>query len=340
MRRNANFRRIVWALAISGAHVFLGASCNNRGKDYAHLLAFRQACAKALGERSGSVQVMNPHNGLLLAAVNETLGIQKSARPGSIFKLVTALSLLRNGAVNPAEQFLCNGQIEINGKIYRCWLREGHGEQSLLQALANSCNVYFYQAARHLPTEQLTKTARQLLLGACTGINFAQEDCGQLPDWLSPEESINFAIGHARALAVTPVQMLRLVAALTNGGRLYRPFYPTDAQTWANFQPELQGTIPFGDEIRYLKEGMRQSVAYGTSVNAGLPDIIAAGKTGTASEYFGAKTVAWFVGFAPVEKPEIAIVVFLEEGRGASDAAPIGRRIFQEYFALKKKLGD
>lgn len=324
------------ALALCGASVFFLESCNNREQDYARLLAFRQACTKALGERSGSILVMNPHNGLALAAVNESLGIQKSARPGSIFKLVTAFSLLRNGAVNPAEQFHCEGQIEINGKIYRCWLREGHGEQNLLQALANSCNVYFYQAARHLPVEQLTKTARQLLLGECTGINFAQEDCGQLPEWVSSEESINFAIGHARAMAVTPVQMLRLVAAIANGGRLYRPFYPTDAEAWRNSQPELQGAIPFGDEMRYIKEGMRQSVVYGTSVNAGLPEIIAAGKTGTASEYFGSKTVAWFVGFAPFENPEIAIVVFLEEGRGALDAAPIGRRVFQDYFALKK----
>lgn len=338
MRRNANFRGALAATAISAALFFLLASCNSRENDYAHLLAFRQVCAKALGERSGSILVMNPHNGLLLVAVNETLGIQKSARPGSIFKLVTALSLLRNGAVNPAEQFLCEGQIEINGKIYRCWLREGHGEQNLLQALANSCNVYFYQAAKRLPAEQLAKTARQLLLGECSGINFAQEDCGQLPEWVSPEESMSFAIGHARAMAVTPVQMLRLVAAIANGGRLYRPFYPTDAEAWGNSQPELQGSLPFGDELRYIKEGMRQSVVYGTSVNASVPEVIAAGKTGTAAEYFGNKTVAWFIGFAPFEKPEIAIVVFLEEGRGALDAAPIGGRVFQDYFALKKNM--
>ncbi|NUM75027.1 hypothetical protein HUU40_11760 [candidate division KSB1 bacterium] len=338
MLRNANFRRALAAIVISGALFFLLASCTSRENDYAHLLAFRQACAKALGERSGSILVMNPHNGVLWAAVNETLGVQKSTRPGSIFKLVTALSLLRNGTVNPAEQFLCEGQIEIDGKTYRCWLREGHGEQNLLQALANSCNVYFYQAVRHLPSEQLTKTARQLLLGECTGINFAQEDCGQLPEWVSPEESISFAIGHARAMAVTPVQMLRLVAALANGGRLYRPFYPTGAEAWRNFRPELQGSLPFGDELRYIKEGMRQSVVYGTSVNASVPEVIAAGKTGTAAEYFGGKTAAWFIGFAPFEKPEIAIVVFLEEGRGALDAAPIGGRVFQDYFALKKNM--
>lgn len=322
-----------------GAPILLLSSCPRRGNDFAALLAFRQACSEIMGERAGSILVMNPRTGLLLAVVNEKSGVQSSMRPGSIFKIVTALALLRNGIVNPADQFLCEGNLEIDGKNYRCWLREGHGEQNLVQALANSCNVYFYQAARSLPVEQLNKAARLFLLGECTQVNLALEDCGQLPDWLTPEESTNFAVGHARAVAVTPVQMLRLVAAVANAGTLFQPFYPANAEQWKKFQPEVQGTIPFGEEIRYVREGMRQSVAYGTSINAGMPEIIAAGKTGTASAYFGAKTVAWFIGFAPFEKPEVAIVVFLEEGRGALDAAPMGRRVFQSYFDFKKSSG-
>jgi penicillin-binding protein 2 len=314
--------------------VLLPLSCADQPNQYTRLLAFRKKCAEILGNSSGAILAMNPRNGMVFALVNEKLGVQSSARPGSTFKIVTALALLKNGVVNPTDQFVCNGQLEIRGKIYRCWLREGHGEQNLLQALANSCNAYFYQAGESLPAEMLQATARQLRLGECAGINLAGEDCGEVPEWVSPEEKINFIVGQARALAVTPVQMLRLTAAVANGGTLYRPFYPASQQEFEKFRPELMEKIHFGDELRIVKEGMRQSVAYGTSAGARLPNIVVAGKTGTASEYFGAKTDAWFVGFAPFEKPEIAVVVFLENGRGAMDAAPLAGEVFRSYFNM------
>jgi penicillin-binding protein 2 len=312
----------------------LPLSCTGQPNHFTRLLAFRKKCAEILGNRSGAILAMNPRNGMVLALVNEKLGVQSSTRPGSTFKIVTTLTLLRNGIVHPGDQFVCNGQVEIRGQLFRCGLREGHGEQNLLQALANSCNAYFYQAGESMPAEALQATARQFHFGECTGINLAGEDCGEVPEWVSPEEKINFFVGQARGLAVTPMQMLRLVAAIANGGFFYRPFYPTSQQEFEKFQPELMEGIQFGDELRVIKEGMRQSVAYGTSMEAKSPNMIVAGKTGTASEYFGAKTDAWFVGFAPFETPEIAAVVFLEEGRGAMDAAPMAGEVFKSYFDL------
>jgi penicillin-binding protein 2 len=302
--------------------------------EYNRLLTFRKSCQEILGNRSGTILAMNARNGLMLAVVNEKLGVQSSTRPGSTFKIISALALLRNGMMEPAEQYLCAGQIEIQNRTYRCWLREGHGEQNLFQAIANSCNVYFFQAVEGMPVDQLQMAARQFLLGECTGINLANEDSGQVPGWVSPEEKINFVVGHARALAVTPIQMLRLIAAIANGGSFYRPFYPTSPNELEKFQPELVGMIHFGDELRIVKEGLRQSVAYGTSMAAKLPQIQVAGKTGTVSEYFGYKTDAWFIGFAPFENPEIAVVVFLENGRGALDAAPMGGEVLRKYFGL------
>jgi penicillin-binding protein 2 len=314
--------------------LLLLSSCTHQPNHYTRLLAFRKKCAEILGNRSGAILAMNPRNGLVLVLANEKLSVQSSTRPGSTFKIVTALTLLKNGVVHPTDQFVCNGQVEIRGQLYRCWLREGHGEQNILQAIANSCNAYFYQAGESMPAEALQATARQFHFGECTGINLAGEDCGEVPDWVSLEEKINFIVGQARALAVTPMQMLRLIVAIANGGAFYRPFYPTSQQEFGKFRPELVEKIHFGDELRIVKEGMRQSVAYGTSASAKLPDIIVAGKTGTASEYFGAKTDAWFVGFAPFEKPEIAVVVFLENGRGAMDAAPLAGEVFQSYFNI------
>ncbi|MCG3120402.1 MAG: hypothetical protein ALAOOOJD_03088 [bacterium] len=128
--------------------------------------------------------------------------------------------------------------------------------------------------------------------------------------------------------------MLAVISVLANGGFYYQPFYPSSRQEFQAFKPVLKETIHFGDELRIVKEGLRQSVAYGTSATAKLSQVTIAGKTGTSSEYFGAKTAAWFVGFAPFEKPEIAVVVFLENGRGAMDAAPLAREVFRSYFEL------
>jgi len=302
--------------------------------EFSRLLTFRKKCAEILGNRAGAILVMNPRNGLVLALVNEKLGAQSSTRPGSTFKIVTALALVKNGIVRPTDQFLCNGQVDIRGKTYRCWLREGHGEQDLFQALANSCNVYFFQAGERLTTEKLKAMARLLRLGECTGINLANENCGTLPDWVSDDERINFTVGQARALAVTPLQMLSMISVLANGGLFYQPFYPSSPQEYDTFQSDLKESIHFGDELRIIKEGLRQSVAYGTSAAVKLSEITIAGKTGTSSAYFGNKTDAWFVGFAPFEKPEIAVVIFLENGRGAMDAAPMAQKVFSSYFAL------
>jgi len=327
----ASYVKIVGSFILC-AFSLLGVSCHNQSHDYSHLVAFQKKCAEILGQRSGAILVMNPRNGLVMAIVNERLGVQSSTRPGSIFKIVTALTLLKNGIVNPTDQFVCNGQVELRGKVYRCWLREGHGEQNLLQAIANSCNAYFFQTGESLAAEKLESTARQFHFGECTGINLANEDCGKIPEWVSSEERINFIVGQARELAVTPIQMLALISALANGGFYYRPFYPNSLQAFEMFRPELKETIHFGDELRIIKEGLRQSVAYGTSAAAKLSTITIAGKTGTSSEYFGAKTDAWFAGFAPFEKPQIAVVVFLENGRGALDAAPLAGEVFRSYF--------
>jgi penicillin-binding protein 2 len=185
-----------------------------------------------------------------------------------------------------------------------------------------------------LAFEKLAAAAHQLHLGQCTGINFANENCGKIPDWVSDDERIHGIVGQARELAVTPIQMLAVISVLANGGLFYRPFYPNSPQDLNAFNAILQETIHFGDELRIVKEGLRQSVAYGTSAAAKLSQVTIVGKTGTSSQYFETKTDAWFVGFAPFEKPEIAVVIFLENGRGAMDAAPMAGEVFRSYFGV------
>jgi len=322
------------ACLIAGA--LAAASCQEQPERFARLAAFRQACSELLGKHAGTILVMQSQTGLVLAMVNEKLAVQHATRPGSIFKVVTALSLLQNGLLDPQEQFLCEGRITRGGQEFPCWLRSGHGEQNLLQALANSCNIYFHLAGEHLSAAALAKTAHQLMLGERTGINAVAEEVGQVPEWLSEAEKIRYAVGQCRELAVTPVQMLQIVAAIANGGSFYRPFFPASAAALQQFQPELVKTIAFGRELGIIREGMKQSVAYGTGAAARQVEITVAGKTGTAAEYFGTKTNGWFMGFAPAEKPEVAVVVFLQEAQGAQDAAPLAGRVLQRYFEFQQ----
>lgn len=333
-------RKTCWllrlALACAGVLGLASMSCQQQPERFARLAVFRQACSELLGERAGTILVMQPRTGLMLALINEKLGVQNATRPGSTFKVVTALALLQHGLLDPEEQLLCEGQIKLGGEDYQCWLRSGHGQQNLLQALANSCNIYFYRAAQKLPAGALAETARKLLLTERTGINLPEEAAGQLPEWVSPAEGVRFAVGHSRALAVTPLQMLQLVAALANEGAVYRPFYPASVAALQQFKPELVQTIQFGRELSLVREGMRQSVAYGTGAGARREELQIAGKTGTAAEYFGAKTNGWFMGFAPADKPEVAVVVFLREAQGAQDAAPLAGRVLQRYFEFQQ----
>ncbi len=333
-RRREGLLLPLLACLIAGA--LAGVSCQQQPARFARLAAFRQACRELLGERAGTILVMQPRTGLMLALINEKLGVQNATRPGSTFKIVTALSLLQHGLLEPEEQLRCEGQVKLGGEDYQCWLRSGHGQQNLLQALANSCNIYFYLAAQKLPAGTLAETARKLLLAERTGINLPAEAAGQLPEWVSPAEGVRFAVGHSRALAVTPLQMLQLVGTIANEGAVYRPFYPASAAALQQFRPDLVQTIPFGRELSLVREGMRQSVAYGTGAGARLEKVPIAGKTGTAAEYFGAKTNGWFMGFAPAEKPEVAVVVFLQEAQGAQDAAPLAGRVLQRYFEFRQ----
>ena len=337
LRTSSKWKIFSFFLAAIGLSVIglLSFTKNGRHSDFDRFLSFREECEELLGDRSGAILAMDPHNGLVEVLVNQELGVQKSTRPGSAFKLVTALALLQSNTLSPEERLECQGQIQIEGKTYTCWLRDGHGRLNLVEALANSCNVYFYQAATVTPFESIRRVARLFLLGECTGINVPAENAGQLPEIVSEQNKLKLMVGQSRSLAVTPIQMLRLIAAIANGGYLYRPFNVQTERELEAFRSELVGMIHFGRGMQIVREGMRQSVAYGTSRAASLSEIMVAGKTGTSSQYFGYKTDAWFAGFAPFENPEIAVVVFLEDSRGAVDAAPLAREVFRSFFRLK-----
>ncbi len=274
--------------------------------------------------------------------------------PGSVFKIVTMAAALEKGGFAPTSIFNCPGYWEGLGPEWRkpCWLKTGHGELDLVTALAASCDVTFYELGKQLDAQDhnlIPDFARQFGLGQRTGIE-VDESAGLVPDpawklatlgqsWF-PGDPINLAIGQGYLL-VTPLQITRMVAAVANGGTLYRPqlVLKVDAspdEPEQVFAAEATGKLPISDEsLAAIQEGMLGTTTSprgtATFVFKGSA-ITVAGKTGTA-ENPEEEPHAWFAGYAPASNPQIAVTVIIENGgEGSKVAAPLFRQVVEAFF--------
>ena len=293
--------------------------------------------------------------------------IQGQYPPGSTFKIVTAAAALEEGAVTPFTRIFCGGGYHFANRTYRCWKRGGHGTVDLHRALVESCDVYFYQVGQRLGVDTIADYAHRLGLGTPTGIALDHEKPGLIPtsDWKRARynepwfagETLSVAIGQGYVLA-TPLQMANLVATVANGGTRYKPHFvrridnPTGGMV-EEIAPEVLGTANFRKStMLQIREALRDVVnaRNGTGKKAKLDTIEVGGKTGTSQVFKMGKQIkthnlakhlrdhAWFVAFAPVEAPEIAIAVLIEHagGGGGAMAAPIAHDVADFYFALTR----
>lgn len=287
--------------------------------------------------------------------------------PGSTFKIVTAAAALEEGAVTPFTSIFCGGGYHFANRTYRCWKKGGHGTVDLHRALVESCDVYFYQVGQRLGVDTIADYAKRLGMGAVTGIALDHEKPGLIPTsewkrarfgepWFSGE-TLSVAIGQGYVLG-TPLQMASVVATVANGGTRYRPHFVkrienASGEVIEEIQPEVLGTAGLRKStLLQIREALRDVVnaSNGTGKKARLPTIEVAGKTGTSQVFKMGKQIkthnlarhlrdhAWFVAFAPVESPEIAISVLIEHagGGGGAMAAPIAHDVADFYFALTR----
>lgn len=297
--------------------------------------------------------------------------IQGQYPPGSTFKIIVATAALEEGVINPFTRIHCAGGMQFGNHYFRCWRKGGHGSVNLHDALVQSCDVFFYQVAQRLGIDTIARYARLFGLGSPTGIDLAHEKSGTIPDsawkrrrfnqpWYAGE-TLSAGIGQGY-ITVTPLQMANVISMVAVGKR-FRPYYVKEIDTpdravVRTGTPELVATLKVRDTtLRQIREGLRDVVnaPNGTGKRGRLNGIIAAGKTGTSQVVsMGAKRVksaqlpwqerdhAWFVTYAPVDAPEIAVATLVEhaEGGGGAVAAPIARQVMQAYFDLKKARED
>lgn len=274
---------------------------------------------------------------------------QAQLTPGSTFKIVTSLGLVNSGRWDPMREMECQGYLD-NPNKFRCFIYKhynvGHGPTNLDSALARSCNVYFFTAARQLGPDPIVNAAELLGLGRPTGLDLAGEKAGYVPSpsqyrqqnqmWF-PGESLGLAIGQS-TLQVTPLQMTRLVAAIANGGNLVHPHVVRDPES---IQSQSLGIPP--RTLSIIRHGLVSVVEdpHGTGYKTVRhPAIKIAGKTGTAET--GAKgDHAWFTGYVPADNPQYAFTVVLEHaGSGSSIAGPLAKELVQKMLDLRIVAAD
>ena len=280
--------------------------------------------------------------------------LQSQYPPGSTFKIITAIAALEEGVITPATKVDCRGGITYGRWHFGCWRKHGHGVISMHRAIVESCDVYFYEAGKRLGIDKIYDYATSLGLGRETGIELGRERRGLIPNtkWKLENkklpwflgETFNTAIGQGY-VAATPLQLAVITSAIANGGNLYKPTLIKDAP------PIILGKAKVRPEtLEIIKKGLSGVVneSGGTGWAAKSQIVSIAGKTGTAQvvaikrdsqslpEKF--RDHAWFVAFAPVENPEIALSVFVEHGgHGGGAAAAIAKRAIEGYMNSKNK---
>ena len=276
--------------------------------------------------------------------------------PGSTFKMITASAGLQQQTITGKTVYVCNGGLKV-GRFFKCW--QTHGAENLSGALAESCDVFFYQSALHMGDPEssgptyLAQVARRFGLGRSTNIDLPIDAKGLIPDpaWRARRfphnadrahwyagNTLNMSIGQGDVLA-TPLQMALATGAVANGGTLWQPHLlremrdPSGNRVLERFKPKGQSV---GIERKYIdmvRSGMRAVVTRGTGKGIALPNVEIAGKTGSAEDVHNTLPHAWFVCFAPYKNPTIAIAVIVENsGHGSDNAVPIAKKILEAAF--------
>ncbi len=264
--------------------------------------------------------------------------VRGSFPPGSPFKLVTAAVALKRGLVDFDSHMpqSCTGGLRFGNRVFHCWKRSGHGSLDLTGAIANSCNVYFYQLGLKIGLDNLLNEVTAMGLGRPTGIDLGSERSSIFPPstayydrqygsrgW-SNAVTLNLSIGQGEN-AQTLLSQVRFYAAMAGDGVIPTPYIvkpPTDAQRSLGLSPE---------QLRGLRSAMQAVVDRGTAARSGGRDIRVAGKTGTAQNPHGADH-GWFVAFAPADDPKIVVGAIMEFALHGTVVAPFVVKVIRRYL--------
>ncbi|MHB1937531.1 MAG: penicillin-binding transpeptidase domain-containing protein [Acidobacteriaceae bacterium] len=286
----------------------------------------RQAAISALGDMNGTVVVINPDNGRILAMVNHRLALSSGAEPCSTIKLSVALAALEEGIVT------ADTPVNLGGRYH----------MTLTDALAHSNNLYFETVGRRLGFDRVKYYANMFGLGELAGYNIPGEQLGVYPTHALPESEggVGRMCSFGESVSVTPLQLGALISAIANGGTLYYLQHPETAAEAANYHPLVKRELNIGPLLPAMSVGMTDVVKFGTgrTVLANFKEFPVLGKTGTCSN--DGTRFGWFGSYADTPNGRLVTVFFLEGGRPtygpkAAELAGIFYRNLEEqnYYA-------
>lgn len=309
--------------------------------------------------------VMNPNNGEILALAsapnfdplsyqevdqaiyNRNLPVWMTFEPGSTFKIITLSAALEEEVVDlEKDHFYDPGYAIVDGVRLRCWKREGHGDQTFLEVVQNSCNPGFIELGQRLGGEKLSDYIRKFGFGESTGSGMAGESTGILfsKENFGPVEQATTSFG--QGISVTPIQQVQAVAAAINGGYLYKPYIiknVLDGETneiLSSSEPEMKRQVISEETSAIVRDALEHVVAEGSGRNAFRDQLRIGGKTGTAQKvkdgrYMDGEYIVSFIGFAPADNPELIVYVAIDNPKhstqfGGVIAAPIVGQILED----------
>lgn len=277
-----------------------------------------------------------------LPLLNRSVALQ--VPPGSVFKMISALVALRYGIINANTELVCNGHIKVGNRTFHCWKRSGHGKISLNEAIASSCNVFFYLIGQQITIDQLAEMASEFGLGDLSGIGLQEELSGIIPNfnWRKKHnkhwytgDTVNSVIGHGYILA-TPIQLAVMTARLATGKKITPSLIKNDDDIdfpYMNIHSEDLHSVQYG---MYNVVNSYTGTAYG-KVHSLLHK--RAGKTGTSQitslDKSSTDHHSLFVGYAPYDQPKYALSVVIERSKVSGAASKIANSIFDYLYYNK-----
>ena len=317
------------------------------------------------GARGATVIVMNPKTGEIMAMANrptynpnqfykysdnewKNRAVAYNYEPGSTFKSIVAAAALQEGKAYPDEMFIDKGYVEVSGRRIKNWNDDSYGQISFLDILKYSVNTGFVQVGMRLGAYKLTEYAQAFGLGKVTGIELPGEEAGLLFDPKDMRDSDTATMSIGQSIAVTPLQLVTAVGAIANKGVLLKPHIikeirnldgSLDREVWT----QLVRQVISSETAQTLTSMMEKEVSEGGGNKAAVKGYHFAGKTGTAEKlnedgngYAAGRYVASFIGFGPVEDPQVVILVVLDDPQGVyyggQIAAPIASDILMQIM--------
>lgn len=309
--------------------------------------------------KAATIIVMQPKTGEILALANRptydpnhygdyspklwrNIALSNSYEPGSTFKIVTAAAGLQEKVVKQTDSFFDPGYAEVQGRTIHCWRAGGHGSQTFLDVVKNSCNPGFIAVGLRLGKDNFYNYLERFGFGKQTDLDLPGEAKGILipREQIKPLNIATMSMG--QSIAITPIQLLTAAAAIANDGLLLKPHLVReirnkDGQLVQEFKPEPVQQVIAPETARELKGILEQVVADGTGKNAYIAGYRIGGKTGTAQKvgaggYQQGSYIASFVGFAPANDPQVAMLVVIDEPQGAYYGGQIAAPVFGQVM--------